>query len=284
MSLCLGRYGLYLGYRTGGRAFNPDDLGGALRGWYDAEDFSTLDLTGGLVNSITDKRNPGYALSQSNDERKPAFIASSAVNNRPALRGDGVDDFLKAEGHPYPTGAAPVIIIALAALPLEADGSARTIFSFGEGSVNNDIRMRKNASDYPNTLLANTQATDTGAYLRGTHIIRSESTGTHVITRIDDRAPVSVAAVGSVAATRCAMFSTPTFNGQQFLQGDVNSIFIIDPTHANWTPGNEAALYGFLTKRAFGPPPGAITDSLFGGEYVTDALFDNEYVLETIYG
>lgn len=252
MSLSLG-YGLYLGYRTGGRAFNPDDLGGALVGWFDAEDASTLNLTGNLVNSITDKRS-GLTPSQGVTASKPLFDPAG-LNGRPAISGDGMDDGLAVIATlPYPTGAAPSEIWALVSVPSNPT-ELKVAFAYGSDSVNSSRRVGVNITGSAGR--AQVQTGTGSAVIQPFGPTRTPFTGAHVLRSVHGATESSAydngetnSAVAGVPATINNRMRIFTGNGTtNFFVGAINSIYIIDPTHPNWTPENQAALLAYLKQR-----------------------------------
>lgn len=82
--------------RAGGPpAWTPADLGASLALWLDADDAATVTLNGSNVSQWADKSGNGHHLVQATAAAQPAFVAS-ALNGKPGVRADGVDDELIA--------------------------------------------------------------------------------------------------------------------------------------------------------------------------------------------
>lgn len=88
--------GPFFGSFTGPVSFLPSDLGAKLILWYDAEDPSTMTMDQG-VSSWNDKAG-AYPVTQSTDPTKQPLFSANAVNGRPGLLFDGVDDVLMGAG------------------------------------------------------------------------------------------------------------------------------------------------------------------------------------------
>lgn len=254
MSLCLG-YGLYLGARSGGGggSWNPDELGGALVGWFDAEDASTLNLTGNLVNSITDKRNPTVVPAQSVTGSKP-ILSATGINGRASLEVDGTDDTLNwTTGVPYPGGNNPCEIWMLVRQDIAGTvGSERFPFGCNSASINASRRVSvttsRRASAQIGTGSSRIIATESTVNFVGTHVLRSIMTGSTITAQIDGVQSAPVAAAAGNVGTTHAVIGTANGSTNNW-QGGINSIYIIDPTHPNWTPENQAALLAYLKQR-----------------------------------
>lgn len=243
--------------RPGGGGWTPDDLGGALVGWIDAEDASTLSLTGNLVNSITDKRSGGV-FSQTISASKPVLNAT-AINGRPSIIADEVDDYLESAVTPgaYPTGPAPLEIWSLAApTTLAADNSERWIISYG-GGANTTRRHGRGVSG--GQIQARTRAgTGSGTQFAGSsnpqylgvHAVRSiyGADGT-LSVEIDGQGAVTQASTIATTTGRARLFANDATSPGNFFGGAFNSLYLINPAHANWTPENVANMWAFLKSR-----------------------------------
>lgn len=85
----------------------PRDILGPLAWWYRADDPGITIGTG--VSGWPDKSGNGVNLAQGTGAAQPAFIAS-AINGRPAVRGDGVDDALSAAWVRVAPGTQPFYV------------------------------------------------------------------------------------------------------------------------------------------------------------------------------
>lgn len=239
--------------------WTPVDLGDALLDMFDFEDASTLSLTGNLINSITGKVS-GLTLSQSVTASKPRYQETSSINGRPAGWADGIDDFLISPGiHAYVTGAAPLLMVALVANDEPGqDGGSRTIFSTSANS-NASRRIQKAAgsaiskrprsvtgSGSASTLLVNSNGPELGAAPR---IVWAEFGASTTTLEAPDKngEAVTASVVPAAAAGNVGIFAINATT--QFWYGPINSVFLIDPLHANWSIENQIALMMWLNNR-----------------------------------
>ena len=72
--------------------FSPDDIAG-LSLWLDADDGSTLTLSGSNVTQWDDKSSNGYDVSQGTTSRQPT-LQTGVLNSKDGVRFDGTDDIL----------------------------------------------------------------------------------------------------------------------------------------------------------------------------------------------
>lgn len=109
--------------------FNPKKLNGLLI-WLRSD----LGITIGTgVSTWADQSGNGNNVTQATGSRQPAYTTSSAVfNNRPCLRGDGVDDVLSNTGNVWPTTS----LTLFAVLASVSGGTAGEWFSDAQGGGN----------------------------------------------------------------------------------------------------------------------------------------------------
>lgn len=69
----------------------------------------------------------------------------------------------------------------------------------------------------------------------------------NVRAHADGSAGNSAAAVPASGTTHCLIGGPNNFDA--YFKGCINSIYIIDPTHPNWTPENQARLLAYLKAR-----------------------------------
>lgn len=84
--------GSTLVWSNGGGGFSPDDIAG-LSLWLDADDGSTLTLSGSNVTQWDDKSSNGYNVSQGTTSRQPT-LQTGVLNSKDGVRFDGTDDAL----------------------------------------------------------------------------------------------------------------------------------------------------------------------------------------------
>lgn len=253
MSLCLG-YGLFLGARSRGGGWTPDDLGGALIGWIDAEDASTLSLTGNLVNSIRDKRNPTIIPAQAVTAKKPIFNATG-VNGRPGMEVDGTDDILIYTGAvPYPAGAAGSEIWGLVRQDTPGGGLGTVFCSTNgmTGAISRRIGSISVSGVRRVWAVAGNGSSSTAVYVNtvdftGIHVARGVFGPANVTAYADSSAGVSAAVVPASGSTHCLIGGPNDFDA--YFKGCINSLYLINPAHANWTPENVANMWAFLKSR-----------------------------------
>ncbi len=236
-------------------AFTADELGGALAGWYDAEDAATLSLSGNLVNSIRDKRT-GLVLSQTLTASKPG-IGSGVINGRPALTTDGVDDHLFYAGaSTYPSGSSPSEIWALIRNDLQPLTQLSIAFSYGADSGNVSRRLGAStmtggsrAMGITGTGGSNVQAGGPTSLspFAGARIVRSVHGADQTTTYDNGLIGSTLSAVPATANERIAIGSGNRVTNMWV--GAINSIYIINPLHPNWHIVNQAKLLMMLKER-----------------------------------
>lgn len=123
-----------------GTPFVPEDLGAKLLAWWDAEDATTLTLSGSQIAAWADKVT-ATSLSQGIGGSRPLYNATG-FNGRPAAMFDSIDDYLEIASVFLPIGADPCEMFALNNAPAAADTAVRVSFAYG-AAVNNDRRMRR---------------------------------------------------------------------------------------------------------------------------------------------
>lgn len=114
-------------------AYDPlEALGASLLAWWDAEHTDLLTIGGGGAVSAWEDKVGGLTPVQATGSSQPIYD-DTAVNGRPALSFDGIDDFLLL-GTPtgLPTGANPCEIWALIdQTNTPADTTSRRLVSYG---------------------------------------------------------------------------------------------------------------------------------------------------------
>lgn len=233
----------------GGAAWLPANLGSSLLAWWDAEDASTLELSGSTVTTWTDKKN-GYAAGQATTGSKPVYSAT-ALYNRPALIFDGADDFLSMELQPFPSASAPVEIWAL--VDQQRLGSAATggvMLAYGGiGSPNRRVLFRAqgaNASSVVYCFAEPGQTGTAGDLFNGIHIARLRFDGSVVQAQIDDVAPSSSPpGTATTGNSRTRIGSNTADTPTSFFQGSMNSILVTSLLSS----GEASSLRAFLKSR-----------------------------------
>jgi len=126
--------------------FVPEDLGAKLLAWWDAEEASTLTLSGSQIAGWADKVT-STNLTQGVGGSRPVLNAT-AFGGRPAAVFDGIDDFVSIASVFLPSGSNTVEAWVLASPPDGVSDAAvtRIAFAYGDGSTNGDLRMRRQVS------------------------------------------------------------------------------------------------------------------------------------------
>lgn len=127
-----------------GGGWSPADLGASLFDMWDAEEASTVSLSGSAVTSWASVIN-AYAAVQGVGASRPIYSATS-FNSRPGLTFDGADDLLIYVGQPFPSGTTPSEIWGLIDVTTPgATAGSKYVASYG-GTDNNTARAMRRSS------------------------------------------------------------------------------------------------------------------------------------------
>lgn len=241
--------------RYAAAAWSPGDLGGALVDWFDAEDATTLSLSGNLVNSITSKKL-GRVASQPVTASKPIYIPDG-LNGHAVLNHDGVDDSLYYMGAAgYPVGAAASETWALVFRNSGPPTILEIAFSYGADSGNTSRRIGagpitggSRAMGITGTGAGNIQAGGPTALspFVGSRVVRTIHGATETATHDNGVVGTTLAGVPATVDERIVIGSGNRSTNMWL--GAINSIYIINPAHPNWTAENQARLLAYLKAR-----------------------------------
>jgi len=92
--------------------WTPLDLGASLLAWWTADRTDLISLSGSQVTAWADVKM-GHTVTQAVSASRPMF-SSSVFGGSPGVDFDGVDDALVMASHPFPLGASPCEIWAVA--------------------------------------------------------------------------------------------------------------------------------------------------------------------------
>lgn len=232
-----------------GGLWTPANLGGSLLGWWDAEQASSMTVSGGTVSSWRD-RVAGYDLAQGTVGNQPSFNATS-FNSRPSVTFDGTDDYLDLAPAPFPIAAVPSEIWALVSQDaLAADATTRDIFGYG-GGVNSRRTLRRTINAGANTFTALSGSGGAAALAEvttpaftGIHVVRLVQTATDVTAYVDGGAGVTTAVVPNTSNTRVRMGARSDTLSNFFL-GKMNTAIVTSLLDAS----QAAQLTAFLKSR-----------------------------------
>lgn len=216
-------------------AWTPLSLGAKLKGYLDAEKASSLSIVSGAVQTWVDTV-AGASFTQATATARPAYNATG-LNNRPCVTSDGVDDYLRAPTHPYPSGATPCEIWILANY-LGADtgsggkyfwvegGTANTSRQIARTNVSNQNRFRGTAGNGTATVNATTPA----GSITGIHVLRVIFEATQVSVQVDGGA-ITTAALGgtmNVVAANTTLFGDAYQTAALLGNASLNAVIVTD--------------------------------------------------------
>lgn len=230
-------------------SWTPADLGASLLGWWDAEDSSTLTLSGAAVTTWLDKV-AGYSATQSTGSAKPTYSATS-FNGRPGITFDGADDTLTVTPSPFPIGANACELWGLwDQQALVADATGRCSISYGGATATTQRRQQRGVggTNLANTLVGNgtvaVQANATGDF-SGYHVARSIIGGTSSQTSLDGSVSAAAAVTPATTNNRVRLGASSNTAAGTFWQGQANSILVT----ATLTEPEAAQLLVYLKAR-----------------------------------
>lgn len=213
--------------------WTPAVLGPKIAVWLDAEDASSLLLSGNLVTTWTSKIAPGQ-VSVTNSSFKPT-LNPTGLNGRPTVVFDGTDDYLTSTSA-FPLAEAlgqarEVWALADQQAP-DADLVQRDVMRYGGLTTNRMIvgrssaginRLRASAANGT----ADVASTNTAGVLSGVHILRAVTDGAQISAQMDggvvSSSPVATALGGGVFNVG-ARASTANF-----WLGSINSLLVTAP-------------------------------------------------------
>lgn len=214
-------------------------LGTDLLGLFDAEDLSSIVMSGSSVSSWTDKVN-NYSVTQATTTAQPQYSATG-FNGRPCVTFDGVDDFLSAGTSPYPSGANESEIWILGEQLNAASVTTLTVM-FGYGTTNASAgrfvgrigvsgfnRARTTSGDGTTNVLATAANSDlTGRFLHRSQY-RTDGLTNEVNGLVD---PFVTASLGGTLNTRTRIGASLATTAASFANFRANKILICKPLPA----------------------------------------------------
>ena len=118
----------------GPKLWRPDSLSSNLAMWLDAEDASTITLNGSTVSQWSDKSGNGRHATQATAANQPTY-ASSAINSKPALSLDGVNDFMNLPLSSSVINNQASVFMVVRITTAQSNYNATLAWSIGVGSV-----------------------------------------------------------------------------------------------------------------------------------------------------
>lgn len=233
-----------------GGGWRPGDLGAGLLAFWDAEDPASLELSGASVTNWTDRRS-GYVVTQATAANKPSYDAT-ALNGRPAVFGDAVDDRLALVPVPAALiGVAIEIWLLVDQQALVADTTARGLFYIGSSGSNNRIGISRSVSAGVNR--ANLVVGDGASFtvmtpsidFSGICVLRAEVGLTSSRLSVNGIAGADTPVVPAIINTRLSMFAQNTTTGTSHSAARLNAAIVTTPLAA----GDAAAMLAFLKTR-----------------------------------
>jgi hypothetical protein len=111
----------------GVKLWRPNDLGGSLAQWLDAEDTNSITLNGSTVSQWSDKSGNDHHATQDTATNQPTYSATG-MSGKPAVVFDGTDDFMSVSGF---DNAVSLALIGSGGSPLAPliSGASPALFS-----------------------------------------------------------------------------------------------------------------------------------------------------------
>lgn len=212
-------------------SFTPFSLGASLLAYWDAEDASSLSLTGSSVNSWTDRKS-GYATTQATGGAKPVYSTTS-FNGRPGLTFDGVDDTMSMTGvGALPVGAnASEVWVLVEQTALDADTTTRGVFAYGGASASNRRSLSRVRPDTVSRArysvgdgAVGVQVDETATALNGYKLIRATATGTISTISVNGGTAQSTSVVPASGNSTIRIGSI--LSSGNFWQGQINTVLV----------------------------------------------------------
>jgi len=230
----MGALSVILGDR---RKWTPQQLGGSLLAWWDADRVDLITQSGELISSWKDSVG-GYDAIQASAGAKPAFL-TAGFKGRPGAVFDGVDDELMVASIPgsFPLNDAPGEIWLLAdqtALP--ADTGQRVGFSYG--GTNGATSRRAFRSVISGANRASGTATSPGVShspvdLSGRHVMRFCVSDTDCRMDVDGvTGPAAAGVATGAVAARARLGASNGTSASLFWQGMIAAALVTAPLSA----------------------------------------------------
>lgn len=221
--------------RIDGIPWIPYDLGASLLGYWDAEVYDTLTLSGASVTKWADLI-AGYAPTTALSASWPTYSANS-FNGRPGIVFDGIDDFLAVSvSNTFPIGSNGSEIWALVRQDsLPADTTTRNIFYY-QGTSNQRRSLNRNVVSGVNRAqgiigtgaAAAVAAGPTSAAFSGIHVVRLAVGATSSTCSVDGTAGVAASIVPSTVSTMMGISTVAAS-----FKGTMNAILVTAPLTAD---------------------------------------------------
>lgn len=230
---------------VGGSDFTPAALGAKLLLWWDAEDSSTMSLSGSSVTAWTDK-SAAFAASQATEANQPT-LSATAVNNRPGVVFDGVDDVLTNAGTPskVPAGNPREWWFLGTQTRDSANTTSGRVWRQGAaiGTAVQLVRVtgngiNSNVGDGTNPVLASI-----ASGFAGVSIVRQQVTASQNIVTLNGATTGSAAVVPSL--TNSSMFIGARDAVSMYHQGAINTLIQTEPL----TDGEASQMLAWLKAR-----------------------------------
>lgn len=114
--------------------------------WIDAEDSSTITLNGATVSAWADKTAAARNLAQATTANQPTYNAT-AINSKPAVVFDGIDDFMAASSNIDLSGN---VLFSIVGIMAHAITNIRVFVSWGASTTGNGYHLMRDSSGASN--------------------------------------------------------------------------------------------------------------------------------------
>ena len=213
-------------------AWTPFHLGDALLGYWDAEDSASITLSGSNVTAWADRKG-GYTPTQATVANQPTWSAT-AMNGRPGLVFDGVDDFLELTPAPasFPIGANPseIWVLVNQAAPGTSAG-LKTAIGYGSTSAARQIaRVDASGTSRARAVIGyganSANAIDTIVDFTGNHFARAIYGPTSTSISADGASAISVIVTPNTTGIRLRIGAGAGDVIASYWSGSINCILI----------------------------------------------------------
>lgn len=225
--------------------WTPLNLGEKLLLWWDAEDEDSLTLDTTAVTAWEDK-SAGFAVSQGTGGNRPTLNAT-AVNNRPGVVFDGVDDYLTNAGAPasVATGQAREWWVLGTQTRAVSTGGTNVVVRQGS-AVTSAAQIGRTIDNAVACFVGNGSTAiiaNAASLFEGASIVRQQITATEQVVSRNGTAGTPVAAVPALNNTSVFVGSRDATT--RFHEGAVNTLLQTEPL----SDAEAFLLLGFLKAR-----------------------------------
>jgi hypothetical protein len=203
--------------------------------FFDAENSASIVEVGGVVSSWTSIGTDAAAMTQASGSFRPIFSAT-ALNGRPAVTGDGIDDFLRntALTGLWPATSVASLVRGVVSQPTGAGTTGiRYIFGYGNsGAATTRARLlyrtvvsavNRFAADI-GTGSGGVGSTNASVDFSGVHSVLANCGSAAVQADVDGVAGPSVAGVPNTISLQGALFARPTDTPTGFSAISINCL------------------------------------------------------------